>query len=147
MKTFIYRLKLMSQRAPEFIDITSQVHDCVAQANINNGFVVVFSKHTTAAVTINENEPLLLHDMEQFLERIAPRHGSYQHNDFSIRTANMTADESPNGHAHCQNLLFHTSEIIPIIHSCLQFGRWQSLFFVELDHPRSREVVVQVVGE
>ena len=147
MKTFMYRLQLMSQRAPEFIDITHQVHDCVAQANINNGFVVVFSKHTTAAVTINENEPLLLHDMEQFLERIAPRHGGYQHNDFSIRTHNMTAEESPNGHAHCQNLLFHTSEIIPIIQSCLQFGRWQSLFFVELDHPRPREVVVQVVGE
>lgn len=147
MKTSIYSLKLMSHKAPEFIDITRQVRDCVAQADVDNGFVVVFSKHTTAAITINENEPLLLQDMEQFLERIAPRHDSYHHNNFAIRTANMTEDETPNGHAHCQNLLFHTSEIIPIIQNSLQFGRWQSLFFVELDYPRPREVVVQVVGE
>jgi secondary thiamine-phosphate synthase enzyme len=147
MKTSIYSLKLMSQKAPEFIDITPQVRDCVAQADVHNGFVVVFSKHTTAAITINENEPLLLHDMEQFLERMAPRHGSYQHNNFSIRTENLTVDESPNGHAHCQHLLFHTSETIPIVQSCPLFGRWQCLFFVELDHPRPREVVVQVIGE
>jgi secondary thiamine-phosphate synthase enzyme len=147
MQTAMYSLKLKSQRAPEFIDITQQVRDCVSQTNVNTGFVVVFSKHTTAAVTINENEPLLLEDMEQFLERIAPRQGTYRHNDFSVRTVNMTPEETPNGHAHCQNLLFHTSETIPIVQGSPQFGRWQSLFFVELDHPRSREVVVQVMGE
>ena len=147
MKTHVYCVKLESQRAPEFIDITEKVQDCVAQAMVTHGFAMVYSKHTTAAIKINENEPLLLQDMEQFLERISPRNGHYQHNDFTVRTVNMTEDECPNGHAHCQHLLLGTSETIPIVEGMLQFGRWQSIFMIELDHPRPREVVIQVMGE
>ena len=147
MKSKSYRLQLETKEAPEFIDITDWVRQCVAQSKVANGFVVVYSKHTTAAVKINENEPLLLQDMVAFLERISPRNGGYQHNDFSIRTVNMTADESPNGHAHLQHLLLGTSETVPLIDGIMQFGRYQSVFFIELDHPRSREVMVQVVGE
>ena len=146
MKTQVYRIKLESVRAPEFIDITESVQQCVAEANVRQGFAVVFSRHTTAAIKINENEPLLLQDMEQFLERVSPRNGSYKHNDFTIRTVNMTEDECPNGHAHCQHLLLGTSETIPIMDGTMQFGRWQSIFMIELDHARPREVVVQVMG-
>ena len=147
MKSKSYCLKLDTKKAPEFIDITEWVCQCVAQSKVSNGFVVVYSKHTTAAVKINENEPLLLQDMVDFLEKMSPRNGGYQHNDFSIRTVNMTADESPNGHAHLQHLLLGTSETVPLIDGIMQFGRYQSVFFIELDHPRSREVMVQVVGE
>ncbi len=147
MKSKSYRLQLETKEAPEFIDITDWVCQCVAQSKVSNGFVVVYSKHTTAAVKINENEPLLLQDMVAFLEKISPRNGGYQHNDFSIRTVNMTADESPNGHAHLQHLLLGTSETVPLIDGVMQFGRYQSVFFIELDHPRSREVMVEVVGE
>ena len=147
MKAKSFCRQLRTQTAPEFIDITDWVCQCVAQSQVNNGFAVVFSKHTTAAVRINENEPLLLQDMANFLEKISPRHGEYQHNDFSIRTVNMNQDESPNGHAHLQHLLLGTSETIPIINGSMQFGRYQSIFFIELDHPRNREVMVQVVGE
>ena len=66
---------------------------------------MVYSKHTTVAVKINENEPLLLADMEKFLEKISPRNDDYQHNNFQIRTVNLTPDESPNGHAHLQHLM------------------------------------------
>ena len=147
MKSKSYRLQLETKEAPEFIDITDWVRQCVAQSKVANGFVVVYSKHTTAAVKINENEPLLLQDMVAFLEKISPRNGGYQHNDFSIRTVNMTADESPNGHAHLQHLLLGTSETVPLIDGIMQFGRYQSVFFIELDRPRSREVMIQVVGE
>ena len=146
MKTKVYCLKLESTKAPEFLDITQRVQECVAESDVRFGFVVVYSKHTTAAIKINENEPLLLQDMEQFLERISPRNGNYKHNDFTIRTVNMNQDECPNGHAHCQHLLLGTSETIPILDGMMQFGRWQSIFMIELDHPRSREVVVQVLG-
>ena len=142
-----YCIKVHSERAPEFMDITSHVRDCVADSNVNNGFVVVYSKHTTAAIKINENEPLLLQDMEEFLERISPRGAYYRHNDFEIRTVNMTDNEAPNGHAHCQHLLMGGSETIPIANGGLVFGAWQSIFMVELDHPRPREVVVQVIGQ
>ena len=147
MKSRTHCIKLVSQKAPDFIDITDPVRDYVAQTNIKNGCVLVFSKHTTAAVKINENEPLLLQDMEKFLERVAPRNGHYQHNDFTVRTVNMTDDECPNGHAHCQSLLLGSSEAIPLIDGVLQFGQWQSIFLIELDHPRHREVTVQVLGE
>ena len=147
MRTQAYCLKLESRKELEFIDITQKVQDCVSEAQVTNGFVVVYSKHTTAAIKINENEPLLLQDMEKFLEGVAPRNGNYKHNDFNIRTVNMTDDECPNGHAHCQHLLLSTSETIPIVEGLMQFGQWQSIFLIELDHPRPREVVVQIMGE
>ena len=147
MKTKSYCLQVNTQQAPEFIDITDWVGQCVTKSKVNNGFVVVFSKHTTAAVKINENEPLLLKDMTVFLEKMCPRLGEYQHNDFNIRTVNMTSDESPNGHAHLQHLMLGCSETIPLIDGAMQFGTYQSIFFIELDHPRSREVMVQIVGE
>ena len=147
MKHQSFCLNLDTQTAPEFIDITDWVCQCVAESKVVNGFAVVYSKHTTAAVKINENEPLLLKDMACFLERFSPRDAGYQHNDFTIRTVNMTADEAPNGHAHVQHLLLGTSETVPVIDGMMQFGRYQSIFFIELDHPRSREVMVQVVGE
>ncbi len=146
MKSQSFCRQFNTQAAPEFIDITGWVSECGAQSRVQNGFAVVFSKHTTAAVKINENEPLLLQDMVKFLERFSPRHGEYQHNNFSVRTVNMTPDESPNGHAHLQHLLLGTSETIPILNGSMQLGRYQSIFFIELDHPRPREVMVQVVG-
>ena len=97
-------------------------------------------------VVINEMEPLLLLDMERFLEELAPRDNDYKHNDFSIRTVNLTQDECPNGHAHCQNLVLGTSETMPILDGRLQLGQWQRIFLVELDGPRDRECLIQVLG-
>ncbi|GIT44050.1 MAG: hypothetical protein Ct9H300mP11_19860 [Chloroflexota bacterium] len=59
----------------------------------------------------------------------------------------MNEDESPNGHAHLQHLLLGTSETVPVMDGAMQFGTYQSIFFIEFDHPRHREVMVQVVGE
>ena len=132
--------------APEFIDITDEVLDVVESSEIREGTVTVFSRHTTAAVKINENEPLLLEDMAQFLEQVAPRDAEYRHNDFTIRTANMTEDECPNGHSHCQHLLLSASETIPICEGEVLLGHWQRIFLIELDRPRMREVVIQVHG-
>ena len=146
MKTRSFCKRVKTTCAPEFIDITDWVAECVAESQIANGFVVVYSKHTTAAVKINENEPLLLDDMAGFLEKIFPRDHSYQHNNFEIRTVNMNENESPNGHAHLQHLLMGTSETVPVMDGQIQFGTYQSIFFIELDHPRLREVLVQIVG-
>ena len=141
------RLALETVQSPQFIDITQDVLAFARHVGLQNGIIVVFSRHTTAAIKIGENEPLLMEDLERFLEKLASRNGHYQHNDFSVRTTNMTEDECPNGHAHCQHLLMSTSETIPIIDGELQLGRWQSIFLVELDRPRAREVVLQAIGE
>ena len=140
-------LVLETTKPFEFVDITDQVVDFVSASAISNGCVVIFSKHTTGAIKVNENEPLLIEDMEVFLQKLAPKENYYRHNDFKTRTVNMTDDECPNGHAHCQHLLMSTSETIPIIDGALQFGKWQSVFFIELDGPRSREVILQVIGQ
>ena len=139
-------IKKTASHELEFIDITDEVREIVARADISEGMVLVYSRHTTAAIKINENEPLLLGDMAHFLRRIAPKDGDYKHNDFVVRTANMTEDECPNGHAHCQHLMLGASETIPIGEGELLLGRWQRIFLIELDRPRAREVVVQIQG-
>ena len=146
MKSLVQPLQVVTSSAPEFVDITDRVAAVVREAGILAGLVVVYSRHTTAAVTINEWEPLLLEDMALLLERVAPRHGAYRHNDFSVRTVNMIEDESPNGHAHCRHLLLGASETIPIVDGRIALGQWQRVFLVELDQPRTRDVLVQVLG-
>jgi secondary thiamine-phosphate synthase enzyme len=146
MKVSTFTVSLESVKAPEFIDITERVIAAVAEARITAGIAVVYSNHTTAAIKINEWEPLLLEDLERLLDHIAPRGGDYRHNDFAVRTVNMTEDESPNGHAHCQHLTLGTSESIPVVGGQLQLGTYQRVFFIELDCPRSREATVQVMG-
>ena len=91
--------------------------------------------------------PSLYGTWRSYWRRLPPGTTNTCHNDFKIRTVNMTENERPNGHAHCQHLLMSTSEIIPIIDGKLQFGRWQSVFFVELDGPSRREVILQILGE
>ena len=151
MRTFSETVSVETDRAPAFFDITEKITDVVARSEIENGFVVIFSKHTTAAIKINEAEPLLLKDMECFLERLAPKESYYGHNDFAIRTVHMHEDECPNGHAHCQHLMLSTSEQVPLIEGKMTFGEWQRIFLVELDVdmvelPKKRDVIIQVVG-
>ena len=146
MKAYSELIERKASCAPEFIDITEEVKEILNRSGVRDGSVLVFSRHTTAAIEINEDEPLLLRDMAYFLGRIAPREGDYKHNDFFVRTANMTEDECPNGHAHCQHLMLKTSATIPVVEGELLLGRWQKLFLIELDRPRQRQVVVQVCG-
>jgi secondary thiamine-phosphate synthase enzyme len=141
------RLRYTTTHAPQFIDITEDVRDVLQRCGMRDGFVVVFSRHTTAAVRINEAEPLLLQDMEAMLARIAPPNVYYRHNDLTIRTVNLTEDEDLNGHSHCQHLLMGASEAIPCADGELLLGTWQRVFLVELDCGRPREVIVQAVGE
>ena len=142
----IERLSYTTPRAPGFVDITDEVRAVLARSGLRHGFAVVFSRHTTAAIRINEAEPLLLEDMEAMLARIAPPGVYYRHNDLSIRTVNLVEDEDLNGHAHCQHLLMGASESIPCADGEMLLGRWQRVFLVELDCPREREVIVQIVG-
>jgi secondary thiamine-phosphate synthase enzyme len=132
--------------APEFIDITDEVQSIVAASGALFGQATVFSGHTTAAIRVNENEPLLLQDMARLLHQVAPVHGEYEHNDFTRRTVNMDEDECANGHAHCQHLFLSTSETVPIIDGLLALGTWQRVFLIELDRPRERKVLVNIIG-
>ncbi len=130
----------------QFIDITDEVRGVVARSAVAFGQVAISSSHTTAAIVVNEHEPLLLNDLARMLSRLAPAGDYYEHNDFTIRTVNMHEDECANGHAHCQHVILGTSETLPIHDGELRIGPWQRVFLVELDHARHREVVEQALG-
>src|SRR6185436_8727014 len=116
-------LEYWTEQALQFIDITDEVRAIVERSGIVSGQVTVFSQHTTAAVIVNEHEPLLLNDMARTLSRLAPAGDYYEHNDFSIRTVNMFADECANGHSHCQHLFLGSSETVPIHDGRAHLGR------------------------
>jgi len=145
MKFLSQTLAIRTERGPQFIDITEKVEEATRQSGVKNGFAIIFAKHTTAAIRINENEPALIADMEQMLEKIAPACHDYLHNRYAH--AFSYNGERPNGHSHCQHLLLGASEAVPIVGGDLMFGQWQRIFLVELDHGRDREIVVHLVGE
>lgn len=145
MKFLSRTFEIRTEKGPQFVDITETVETATRESGLQNGFVVVFSKHTTAAISINEAEPHLIKDMEEMLEKMAPSDHDYAHNRYAH--ALSTNGERPNGHSHCKQLLLGASESVPVANGKLVFGQWQRLFLVELDHGRDREVVVHLVGE
>lgn len=142
IKVRTHSLLFMTERGTQFIDITDHVMELVRESGVENGFTTVFSKHTTAAIIINENEPGLIADMERLLTSMAPEDSHYDHNTFHP-TDN---GERPNGHSHVQHVFLGASEHIPIVGGALTCGTYQRIFLVELDQAREREVVVQILG-
>jgi secondary thiamine-phosphate synthase enzyme len=140
-------IRIATNYPTQFIDLTDRLEALVAQSGIRFGFVNVQSLHTTAAIVVNENEPLLLSDFADALERSAPARAVYRHDDVAVRTVNLTADERVNGHAHCRALILGLSACINVIYGRLHLGAWQRVFLVELDGPRDREISVLILGE
>lgn len=138
--------KITSEEPIEFVDLTDHINQHLKRHGIKSGAVTVFSRHTTAAIKINEAEELLLEDFKQMLRRLCPAGHDYQHNDMRRRKPPISPDERPNGHSHCMHLLLSTSETVPVIDSRLALGTWQRVFMVELDGPREREVIVRCHG-
>ncbi|MEI6850681.1 MAG: secondary thiamine-phosphate synthase enzyme YjbQ [Candidatus Saccharibacteria bacterium] len=132
----------------EFEDITDEVIKFVKQSKITAGFVNIQTLHTTNAIVVNENEPLLIEDMKNNFRELAKKDIYYGHNDFDIRTQNMCGlDECKNGHSHCLAVYLPTSVTLNIIDSKVSIGQWQRVFFIELDHSRNRKIQIQVMGE
>ena len=146
MRTLTRVVTIDTDHHLQFVDVTERVAQQLAESGIQNGFAVVFSRHTTAGIRINEHEPLLLEDMARLLEAIAPAEAAYRHDDFAVRTVNLAENERVNGHSHCRSLLLGASETIPVAAGRLLLGRWQRIFLVELDGPNQRELVIQFVG-
>jgi secondary thiamine-phosphate synthase enzyme len=145
IKTSHSLIRIQTSSCLQFIDLTKEVAGIVARSGVRHGWVNIQTRHTTTALIVNENEPLLLDDLRDLLERLAPRDGEYQHNDFS-RRVDIPPDEPANGHSHCKSLFLPTSVCLNIADGRLQMGQWQSLFFIELDDSRERNISVMVMG-
>lgn len=126
-------------------NITSEIAKLIQVNSVKNGQVLVFSKHTTTALAINEDEERLLEDVKVHLRKLAPESGKYLHNDLHLR--DVPPDEPINAHSHLMAMMLSTSEVIPIVDGKLAMGTWQSVLFFELDGPRKRSVFVQIYGQ
>ncbi len=114
-------------------DITSQVRAAVKESGIKNGLVHVFSLHTTAAVTINENaDPAVENDILNTINKVIPWDDGFKHME-------------GNSAAHIKVSLFGPSETIPLAAGDLVLGTWQGIYFCEFDGPRNRRVNVTII--
>ncbi len=126
--------KLNTNKKFQIIDITPKINELTV---IEEGIVNIFSKHSTSAIVVNENEKGLLEDFEVMLENLIDDKYSWQHD----RIDN-------NATCHLKSFLLSSSETLPVKNSKLDLGTWQSVFFVELDGPRSsRTVNLTFVGK
>ena len=139
-------LSVVSQAAPDWIDLTDSLIEFVSAAGVATGQLTVFSRHTTASIAIQENEPLLQIDLARKLNELASPNEYYQHDDFSIRTENLMETNDANGHSHCQSLFIGQTVTLPVHNGQLQLGTWQRVFLLELDSPRPRQALLRLDG-
>jgi secondary thiamine-phosphate synthase enzyme len=124
-----------SQRVA-MVDITRLVEEAVRSSALKEGLVNIFSRHSTSAVVINENEAGLVEDFLVALEKLVPTGAGYLHD----RIDN-------NADSHIRGFLVGGSQTVPFAEARLMLGTWQSIFFVELDGPRHRKLTVTVTGQ
>lgn len=130
-----------------FVDLTDAVVEAVGRSRVSDGICVVFCCHTTCGLLINEWEDGAQEDLLRRLDVLVPDAIYYAHDDLDRRTQNLVAEERANGRAHVlQMLLGGNSQVVPVAGSTLLLGRWQRLFMLELDEPKERSIVIQVVG-
>ena len=134
-------LRINSSSNFQIIDISSDIAAVLNEINkehkMDNGIVNIFTKHSTSAIRVNENEKGLLLDFEKALKDIVKEKDNYKHDFIDNNAA-----------SHIRAFLLGSSETIPIVDGRLDLGTWQSIFFVELDGPRSnRTVELTFIGE
>ncbi len=135
MKVSQQMLSVQTGRRCEMIDITARVEELVNESGIRDGQVTVYTPHTTAAVTINENaDPDVPHDLLLTLEALIPQNRpGYRHGE-------------GNSDAHVKSSLLGCDQRILLQNGRLSLGTWQGLFFCEFDGPRTRKALVQILG-
>ena len=140
-------LSVTTDYQTQFVDLTERLQGLVRDTGLETGILNVQSLHTTTAVVVNEHEPLLSADFRDRLEQFAPSGIRYRPDDHAVRTVNLMPGERTNGFAHCRALVMPPSVCLNVVKGRLVLGRWQRVFFVELDGPREREVSILAFGE
>jgi len=145
VKIYKQKFELESTTQIEFLNITDKVQEIIDNSGIREGQVVIYSPHTTMGIMLNHNEPMLLQDFLKVFHRLIPVDSQYSHDLFELRRGRM-ADGRSNGQAHCQTMLIGVSETVPVEKGKMMITERQSIFAVEFDGSRKRDIVVQVVG-
>lgn len=136
MKFFVEEFRVSTSSRFEVVDITSRVESVVSRSGVRNGLCLVFVPHATAAVIANEAEPGLMQDYIDLIKELFKPDAPWRHN----RIDN-------NAHAHLASAVIGPSRVFPVIDGRCVRGTWQNIMLVEMDGPRSRRVIVEVIGE
>ncbi|MTD92775.1 YjbQ family protein [Hyphomicrobium sp. xq] len=135
-----YRKELWFEVATRraFVNITSDVEECLRESGIKEGLALVNAMHISASVFINDDERGLHHDYEVWLEKLAPHApvSQYQHN----RTGEDNAD------AHLKRQVMGREVVVAVTGGKLDFGPWEQIFYGEFDGRRKKRVLVKIVG-
>jgi secondary thiamine-phosphate synthase enzyme len=137
MKSATDYLWFNTDRPREYTNITDEVARVVHDGGIREGMVLVSAMHITAGVYVNDAEPGIIQDIDEWADRLAPEGPDYQHH--------RTGED--NGDAHLKSLLIHHQVIIPITDGDLDLGPWQQIYYAEFDGQRRKRVVVKAIGE
>ena len=132
-------IRVSTKARDEILDITGEVQGIVSESGLKNGLACVFVSGSTAAITAVEHEPGLVLDLQRAMDRLYPKGMDYEH-------PRRWGDG--NGHSHVRASFLGPSLTVPVVDGRLQLGTWQQIVFMELDNkPRTREILVQVVGD
>ena len=137
MKSCTDYVWMNTRKHREYVNITDKVAATVAKSDVQEGMVLVSAMHITAGVFVNDDEPGILQDIDEWLEQLAPFRKGYRHH----RTGET------NGDSHLKNILVHHQVILPITHGELDLGPWQQVFYAEFDGQRRKRLIVKAIGE
>jgi secondary thiamine-phosphate synthase enzyme len=137
MKSATEYLWFNTKRPREYVNITEDVARVVRDGGIEEGMVVVSAMHITAGVYVNDAEPGIIQDIDEWADAVAPQGPDYHHH----RTGET------NGDAHLKSILVHHQVIVPITGGQLDLGPWQQIYYAEFDGQRRKRVVVKAIGE
>lgn len=138
MKAYRKELWYHTSKRREFINITPEVQQCLAESGIQEGLCLVNAMHITASVFINDDERGLHSDYEHWLEKLAPEkpHSQYRHNGYE-----------DNADAHLKRQIMGREVVVAITAGKLDFGTWEQIFYGEFDGMRRKRVLVKIIGE
>ncbi|MBL8076234.1 MAG: YjbQ family protein [Nitrospira sp.] len=137
MKSYREELWFETKTRRAYLNITPQIEALIQKSGVRDGLVLVNAMHITASVYINDDEPGLLRDYDDFLERLAPHEGDYRHNE--------TGED--NGDAHLKRQVMGREVVVAITEGRLDFGPWEQIFYGEFDGRRRKRVLVKIIGE
>jgi secondary thiamine-phosphate synthase enzyme len=120
----------------EFVRITDEIAEIVGKSGVKEGTVLVSAMHITAGVFVNDWEGGLIHDFQEWLEKLAPSGRNYQHH----QTGEDNAD------AHLKRTIMGHQVTVPITAGKLDLGPWEQIFYAEFDGQRRKRVIVKVMG-
>lgn len=135
----IKRKKIVINTEKQFTSLNDYIND-VIKGEKGEGLVNVFVAHTTCAIKVMEGEILLLSDVNSYLNKTFPQSNDYRHDIIEIR--DVPINERVNGHSHMRQLFFNSDATIPVEDGKMLLGKWQTVFLIEFDPIRDREVYI-----